>query len=39
MNLKHLPFAEHPHAPGIVTTLILSVSTLLLLVLRFFRWF
>jgi magnesium transporter len=38
MNLKHLPFAEHPHSWGIVMSLIASVSLLMLGLLRWFRW-
>ena len=38
MNLKHLPFAEHPHSWGIVMTLITTVSVALLAVLKKFRW-
>jgi magnesium transporter len=38
MNLKHLPFAEHPHSWGIVITMIATVSGLVLLVLRKLRW-
>ena len=38
MNLKNLPFADHPHSWGIVMTLIASVSGLMLLVLRKLHW-
>ena len=38
MNLKHLPFQDHPHSWGIVMTMILGVSALMLLILRKMRW-
>jgi len=38
MNLKHLPFADHPHSWGIVITLIGTVSIAVLAVLRKFGW-
>lgn len=38
MNLKHLPFQEHPHSWGIVISMILAVSALMLLVFRKLRW-
>jgi magnesium transporter len=38
MNLKHLPFADHPHSWGIVMTMIAAVSGSVLLVLRKLRW-
>jgi magnesium transporter len=38
MNLKHLPFAEHPHSWGIVITLITVVCVALLAFLKKFRW-
>jgi magnesium transporter len=38
MNLKHLPFAEHPHSWGIVTTLIAVVCIVVLVILKRFRW-
>jgi magnesium transporter len=39
MNLKHLPFAEHPHSWGIVLTMIGVVSGSVLLILRKLGWF
>lgn len=38
MNLKHLPFQDHPHSWGIVISMILGVSALMLLILRKMRW-
>jgi magnesium transporter len=38
MNLKHLPFVDHPHSWGIVIGMIATVSGLMLLVLRKLRW-
>jgi magnesium transporter len=38
MNLKYLPFQDHPHSWGIVVTLILVVSGLMLAVLRKAGW-
>jgi magnesium transporter len=38
MNLKHLPFAEHPHSWGIVITMIAIVSSVVLLLLRRLHW-
>lgn len=38
MNLKHLPFQEHPHSWGIVMTMILGVSAVMLVILRRMRW-
>jgi magnesium transporter len=38
MNLKHLPFADHPHSWGIVITMIGVISGSVLLVLRKLRW-
>jgi magnesium transporter len=38
MNLKHLPFAEHPHSWGIVIGMIAAVSLFMLLVLRKLKW-
>ena len=38
MNLKHLPFQDHPHSWGIVMTMILGVSGFMLLLLRKARW-
>ena len=38
MNLRRLPFADHPHSWGIVMTLIGCVSGLMLLILRKMRW-
>ena len=38
MNLKHLPFADHPHSWGIVMAMIAGVSGTVLLVLRRLRW-
>ncbi len=38
MNLAHLPFANHPHSWGIVSTMIAGVSALMLLIFRRMRW-
>ncbi|HYP13581.1 MAG TPA: magnesium transporter CorA family protein [Bryobacteraceae bacterium] len=38
MNLKYLPFADHPHSWGIVLTMIATVSGSVLLLLRKLRW-
>lgn len=38
MNLKHLPFADHPHSWGIVIAMIATVSGTVLLVLRKLHW-
>jgi magnesium transporter len=38
MNLKYLPFQDHPHSWGIVISMILGVSALMLLILRKARW-
>lgn len=38
MNLKHLPFADHPHSFGIVVTMIGVVSGTVLIVLRKLHW-
>jgi magnesium transporter len=38
MNLKHLPFAEHPHSWGIVMTIIGLLSGGVLLILYRLRW-
>jgi magnesium transporter len=38
MNLKHLPFADHPHSWGIVIAMIAGVSGLVLLALRKLQW-
>jgi magnesium transporter len=38
MNLKHLPFVEHPHAMWIVTGVILAATALVLWVLKRFHW-
>jgi magnesium transporter len=38
MNLKHLPFADHPHSWGIVIGMIAFVSGAVLLVLRKLHW-
>ena len=38
MNLKHLPFAEHPHSWGIVMTMIALLSGGVLLALRKLHW-
>jgi magnesium transporter len=39
MNTKGLPFAESPHATAIAGGLMLATTTLLLILLRRFRWF
>lgn len=39
MNLKHLPFADHPHGGLLVSGLIVGVTALLMGIMRFFRWF
>ncbi|HUS05409.1 MAG TPA: magnesium/cobalt transporter CorA [Bryobacteraceae bacterium] len=39
MNLKHLPYAEHPHGGIIVIWIIVAVTLALLGTLRAFRWF
>jgi magnesium transporter len=39
MNIKHLPWAESPHAVWIVSGLIVGTSALVLIVLKKFRWF
>jgi magnesium transporter len=38
MNLKHLPWAESPHAWGIVTGMIFTISGVLLVLMRWFHW-
>lgn len=38
MNVDHLPFAHHPHSWGIVISLIVLVSGLMLFVFRRMRW-
>ena len=38
MNLKNLPFAEHPHSWGIVMTMIALLSGGVLIALRKLRW-
>jgi magnesium transporter len=39
MNLKGLPFADSPHAMTIVGFMMAATTAVLLLILRFFRWF
>ncbi len=38
MNLKHLPWAEHPHAMGIVSGLMVLSTAVVLWVLKRFGW-
>jgi magnesium transporter len=39
MNLKGLPFSDSPHAMTIVGAMMAATTAVLLLILRFFRWF
>ena len=39
MNLKGLPFSDSPHAMTIVSAMMAATTVVLLLILRFFRWF
>jgi len=39
MNLKGLPFVDSPHAMTIVGAMMAATTAVLLLILRFFRWF
>lgn len=38
MNLKHLPFVDHPHSWGIVTGMIVIACVLMLAVFRRMKW-